>query len=213
MVKFILIRHGFSEGNRSRMCTGQLDVKLTPEGYVQAQSVCDYVRENFKIDAIYSSDLCRAVDTVSPLANALGMSITLDKRFREIDTGIWTKRYFADIEAEDAERFHEFCKNMGDFKFEGGESALDVVRRTNEALAQIAESQDGRTVAVGTHAGVIRRCCAAWQGLFGEDMMKVISPSNASVTVIEYDRGEVKILEYNVDSYLSERASEIPVVK
>ena len=90
---------------------------------------------------------------------------------------------------------------------------IDVVRRANELLAEIAESNDGKTVAIGTHGGVIRRCCAAWQGLFGEDMMKVSTPSNASVTVIEYDSGEVRILEYNLKSYLSERANEIPVVK
>lgn len=213
MVKIVFIRHGYSDGNKNGIFTGQLDVSLTPEGYVQAQSVCGYVGANFKIDAIYSSDLCRARDTVAPLASALDLPVTLDKRLREIDTGVWTSRYVSDIEAEYPERFYEFCRNMGDFCFEGGESALDVVRRTNEALAEIAELNDGKTVAIGTHGGVIRRCCAAWQGLFGEDMQKLKTPSNASITVIEYDRGEVKILEYSTDSYLRERVSEMPIVK
>ena len=213
MVKFVFIRHGYSEANKRGIFTGQLDAPLTDEGRAQAESVCSYVRDAYKIDAIYSSDLSRAYDTVRPLADMLGLEIRKEPRFREVDTGVWTAVPCGDIKERYPERFNAFCNDIGNFVFDGGESALDVVERTCAALADIARMHDGQTVAIGTHAGVIRRTCATWQGLVGSRMSQLPPPSNASVTVVEYDRGSVVIQVYGYDDYLSERACEVPIDK
>ena len=61
MVKIILIRHGYSQGNAfGKAFCGQTDLPLTDIGFKQAKEVCDYVFNNYKVDAIYSSNLSRA---------------------------------------------------------------------------------------------------------------------------------------------------------
>ena len=68
MVKFIVVRHGFSSSNLDKTLTGHLDAPLVEMGYKQGQAVSEYIFNNYKIDAIYSSDLIRAVQTVEKLA-------------------------------------------------------------------------------------------------------------------------------------------------
>ena len=58
--KIILIRHGESLGNANRTMLGHTDLDLSPLGYTQAETTANHLK-NEKIDAIYSSDLIRAI--------------------------------------------------------------------------------------------------------------------------------------------------------
>ena len=93
MIKFIIVRHGFSCGNKEKRFSGQLDVSLDEIGYSQAKSIAEYVLSNFSVDRIYSSDLSRAYDTVKPVADALGQDVVKCRELREVDVGLW--RYSA----------------------------------------------------------------------------------------------------------------------
>ena len=57
MVKFLIIRHGYSITNKAKKFTGQMDAPLDDIGFEQAKSVGKYISENYKIDKIYSKDL------------------------------------------------------------------------------------------------------------------------------------------------------------
>ena len=62
-----LIRHGESEGNLKRICLGNTDLGLTEKGREQAEKTAKALSP-VDIDAIYSSDLIRAVQTAEPHA-------------------------------------------------------------------------------------------------------------------------------------------------
>ena len=63
----ILVRHGQSIGNATRVYLGHTNLGLTERGKMQAQLTAERLRDE-KIDAIYSSDLKRAHDTAMPHA-------------------------------------------------------------------------------------------------------------------------------------------------
>ena len=48
MTKIILIRHGYSMGNKEKKFTGQLDLPLDAVGFVQADSIRDYILKEYK---------------------------------------------------------------------------------------------------------------------------------------------------------------------
>ena len=75
MVTFLIVRHGFSASNVQATFTGQLDAPLIEKGFLQAEVVSKYIYDNYKVDAIYSSDLSRAVDTITPLSKACNLPI------------------------------------------------------------------------------------------------------------------------------------------
>ena len=63
MTTVLLIRHGQSVTNVTQVFTGHYDVPLSPLGQEQARRTAAYLRGHFAIDAIYASDLMRAMQT------------------------------------------------------------------------------------------------------------------------------------------------------
>ena len=97
MVKFIIVRHGYSVFNKEKRFTGQIDAALDERGVEQAKRNAEYILNNYKIDCIYSSDSSRAYNTVKPVADALGMTIVPTKELRELYIGEWEGRRIAEI--------------------------------------------------------------------------------------------------------------------
>src|SRR5689334_1446566 len=86
--KVYLIRHGETEWNLTGRWQGILDAPLSAIGHEQARKLANYLSET-SIQAIYTSDLSRAVDTAQALAAVLNLVPILDKRLRELDIGIF----------------------------------------------------------------------------------------------------------------------------
>jgi broad specificity phosphatase PhoE len=77
-----------------------------------------------------------------------------DARLMETDAGDWTDRFFADVRAEDQERFDAFASADPGFGFPGGESFAEQEVRVEEALAEIAKG--AKPALVVCHGMVIR---------------------------------------------------------
>ena len=199
MVKFIFLRHGESEYNRIKKFTGHLNARLTDVGKLQAKIASEYILQNYKIDVVYSSDLSRAVDTATPVANALNLSINTDKRLREFDLGKWTDLYINDVKARYKDEFQKY-KSGGSAM--GGESILDVQRRAYDCVLQIAKDNQNKTALIATHGGVIRALLMKWFNYPTTDLYKIPIVSNNSITIVNYDNENFFIEKVSYDGYL-----------
>lgn len=208
MVKFIIVRHGYSLGNKGNIFTGQMDVSLDERGFSQAKSVAKYVLENFQVDEIYSSELCRAYDTALPLAKALGKEIKKRKGLNEVDVGLWQGKTFDEIKVEYPENFEFYIRCPGLSRFDGGESYAEARERAVCEFRKIAEENEGKTVFVATHGGIIRNLIGAWRDIPLERLTDVPRVSNASVTLVEYENGKANIQSFNYTAHLEEKATE-----
>ncbi len=208
MVTFIIIRHGYSQGNKEKRFSGQLDVPLDDIGVLQAKSVAEYVLENFKVDSIYSSDLSRAYETVKPIGDVLGLEVQKCKELREVDVGKWQGKLVEDIKKEDLEGFESYRTNPGLFIFEGGESYIAAMERAALALDKIARENEGKTVVIGTHGGIVRTLRASWNNIPAEGIKDIPHVLNASVTVAEYDKGNVRWLQIGYSDHLADKVTE-----
>ena len=198
MVKFIFIRHGYSIYNKEKRFTGQKDIPLDEIGFIQAERAGKYITDNYKVDAVYSSDLIRACDTAKPIADKLKLPIFKTEAFREINVGVWQGVKIEDVRKNDSEAYEKYTNNPGVYRFEGGESFYDVIKRASDAICRIAKENGGKTVVVATHGGVIRALRTFWSNIPLERMNEVSHVSNASITVISYDEGKV---EYLLEAY------------
>ena len=208
MVTFIIIRHGYSVGNKEKRFSGQMDISLDDIGFSQAKSIAEYIVKNFKIDSIYSSDLCRAYETVKPIADALELPVHKCKSLREVNVGIWLGKLIEDVKKEFPESFELYRQNPGISKFDGGESYADVMMRSKLAFEKIAEENEGKTVLVGTHGGVIRTLRAAWDKIPLEKIKDIPHVPNASVTVAQYDKGNIKWIQIGYCDHLVDKITE-----
>ena len=83
-----LVRHGESIGNLQHRFLGHTNLDLSPRGYLQANATFEYMK-GFQIDAVYSSSLMRAVNTVLPHAKHRGLEVIPMDALREVYIGIW----------------------------------------------------------------------------------------------------------------------------
>ena len=208
MVSFIIVRHGFSKGNKEKRFSGQMDVPLDEAGLRQAKSVSDYILHSFKVDKVYSSDLSRAYDTVEPLAKALDLEIIKTKAFREVDVGEWQGRLIEDVKLEYPESFKLYKEKPGIARFDGGETYGECQERALRDIEKIAKENDGKTIVIGTHGGVVRNLRAAFTGTPLENIETIPHVPNASITVAEYDRGRFTLKIVGYTDYLTDKTTE-----
>ena len=83
----ILIRHGQSQGNAEGRFGGHTDTPLSARGRKQAEATAKALASE-KFDAIYSSDLPRAIETATPLARLTGAPLITTDAFRERSVGV-----------------------------------------------------------------------------------------------------------------------------
>ncbi len=210
MTTLLLIRHGESEANRNKVFGGQINPDLQERGVMQAEITAKFIAENYKVDKIYSSDLKRAFRTAEALSRLLNIEIKAEKRLREIYAGKWEGVKFEDIEATYPEEYNVWLTDIGNSVCGGGETVRELGDRILGILTEIAEENDGKTVAIATHATPIR----ALQSLIetgGLSQMKNIKwVTNASVTVVTYDNGKWKMVNVSMDEHLEKLKTNLP---
>jgi len=123
--------HGWEE-DRSR--------PLTEEGVKDSKAVADFLRE-IKVDLFYSSPYKRSVDTISDSAMEKKLPIRTDERFRERVNG---------TEVNNIEMIQKRWMDF-DYHEEYGESLSMVQNRNVEALKEILQNHEGKTIVIGTH--------------------------------------------------------------
>lgn len=205
MVRFILVRHGYSQFNKENRFTGQLDVHLDEVGLWQAERVGEYLFSHDRIDAIYSSDLSRAVATAEPTARLFGLRIQKRKDLREMDVGRWSGCYFERVKVDFPEEYAIYRSNRALFTYPDGESYVDVQKRAEKALVEIAGKHDGETVMIATHGGVLRSSLCVWSGHDIADLLDIPPVANASISVVEYENGVFTLKEIGYTGHLEDR--------
>lgn len=175
-----LIRHGRQS---SRLCN--VNVNLSEAGFRQARLTGERLALK-KIDALYSSDLIRAVETAQEANKLWNVPHLIRPELREIS--------FGDMEGMTDEAiavtFEEFKKEQArmekDLPYPGGECAADVIKRAMPVFEEIASS-GFQNVAVVTHGGVIRTMVAAFLHMEPKDYRLLgNSLENCSITEVRW---------------------------
>lgn len=205
MIRLLLIRHGYSSGNKSRRFSGQMDLPLSEEGIQQAERVCSYIQKNYTVDALYASDLVRAIDTVKPLAEALSLPIHTHSELREINEGSWQGMLITDVEAKYPEEFAAYKANLGLYQFKDGECYTTMLQRLLPMINKIIADNPDKTVVIGTHGAVVRGLTAFWKGVPMAHLEDVPRVPNGTVTEVEIEGDSARIVKLGFGDFLTER--------
>lgn len=195
LIRLYLIRHG---RQNSRLCN--IDVGLSKEGIRQASLLGERL-SNIKIDAVYSSDMLRAVETAKEACRFWRGNSIIKPGLREMSFGDLEGR----TEQEIAQFFTSFMQKRDqmedDISYPGGEGTLDVWNRAFPVLQEIVSSGVQR-VAVVTHGGVIRVLVAY---LLGMDLFRyrllAQDLENCSITELIYQKDKNRFLLQRFNDY------------
>jgi broad specificity phosphatase PhoE len=154
VTRLYLIRHGQSAGNAEGRFGGHSPTPLSELGKEQAEITARHLAKE-RIEAIYSSDLARAVQTAQPLANLLELPIVKTTAFRERKVGVLEGLTFDESKAKFPKDYYALVNRDIQHVITGGESYRQLLRRTTGVLREILQIHRGKRVAIFSHTGTI----------------------------------------------------------
>jgi probable phosphoglycerate mutase len=185
----LLARHGETDWNAVGRWQGHTDRALTERGRRQAAELAERLVDA-EIDAVYSSDLLRAVETAEPVAKRLGLPLQTLPELREVDVGTWAGLTRDEV----AERFPDGFRRWSEWQtgWEDGETYDEMGERVVGAILRVAGEHDGGRILVVSHGGAIRALHAAAAGI---DLatFRQLRPvvQNAGVTSVLVENGRL----------------------
>lgn len=190
---FLLIRHAAHVHLDVRLSGRMPGVQLSDDGRAQAGRLGAALAPE-PIDRILCSPLDRTRDTAAAIAAARAIAIEPVDALVEIDMGDWTGHPidgFGDDPAWQAWNAHR-----GSARIPGGESMREAQARIVDCLAASAAGEDARTIAVVTHADMIRAAVAHVLGMPLDDLLRFdVAP--ASVTRLLWGEWGTRLMTLN----------------
>lgn len=154
-VRLIVIRHGETEWNASARIQGHTDIGLNDTGRWQAERLAQALADE-ALDAVYCSDLLRAVETASPLAQRTGALLRPDPALRERAFGRFEGVSHAQIAQHWPEEAARWRRRDADFAPpDGGEALGAFYARSVSAAIRLAAAHPGGNIALIAHGGVL----------------------------------------------------------
>jgi alpha-ribazole phosphatase/probable phosphoglycerate mutase len=150
MTVFTLVRHGQTDWNVARRYQGHQDIPLNDEGIQQAHNLALLLKDEV-FDAIYSSDLQRAMQTARIFQEERDIAVIADERLREICFGDWEGATLQEMRAAFPKRFTLSANDPAIALAPGGESVLALAQRTNEFAQEVNRLFPHGNVLVVTH--------------------------------------------------------------
>lgn len=189
-VRIIYTQHAQTEWNVRRWNQGHTDTPLNAHGEAMAEAMAKALA-NERIDAIYSSDLQRAVMTAAPLAEAKGLDIIREPRLRERRSR--NPRPTTDYPVLD---------------WPIGNETMDELRqRMLAAMNEIAERHPGQTVLVVSHGAASRQffdAITSGGAELGEGEPAMYAGRQTAINRLEFQGGQWRIISLNDIRHLDE---------
>jgi probable phosphoglycerate mutase len=200
VLRLFVLRHGETESSRERRFTGGRDVALTPAGERQAEAAAAALA-TVGLQAVYASPLERTRVSAELIATPYRFPVRLDPRFAEMRFGEWEGLTFTEAAAKTPSLYTQWRTAPHVMTSPGGESLTAVAARVADGIAALQAAHPDETVALVTHAIVVRLIVLAALGLDAERLWS-LDASPGGLTEIEYRPGWVTVHRMNTLSHL-----------
>lgn len=184
MTEFTLIRHGQTDWNAARRFQGQTDISLNQTGIEQANKLASILAVE-QFDAIYASDLSRASQTATIIAQTLGLPYTKDARLREICKGIFEGKVYDEVKEKYPLELQQDHDDPVNSRTPGAETVAEVAARMRAAADDIAARHPGGRILLVSHGLAVSTLYCQANGISLTQVYHYI-PENAVPMHIEW---------------------------
>jgi broad specificity phosphatase PhoE len=193
-----IVRHGETLNNVNAVVQGQTDSKLTEAGIDQAK-IFGQEFKNIHLDAVFSSDLGRAMNTAELIKLNRELAINTTKLLRERNFGPFEglpAKEYVEVNRELLEKLKTLGeKDKAAFKLHPDhESNDEIAVRMLTFLREAAAAYAGKTILLVSH-GSIMRAFLVHLGVASYDQLPSGNIDNL---------GHIKLLSDGVDFFVSE---------
>ena len=200
MTTVILLRHAHSVANEKGVLAGRTPgIMLSKKGATQAEDLIKRLG-SLTFKEIRISPLERCYLTLEPWLAAQKISLKaliLDEGISEVDYGQWTGKKLTLLALKKEWRVVQ--KTPSKMVFPEGESLLDVQRRAKKSLLKSVEKSKDGVVLLVSHGDVIKAIVADALNMELDKFQKIVIDP-ASITVLDYNKGDFRLLHLNDSS-------------
>ena len=216
----IIVRHGQSTSNVSRVIQGHHDeAVLTELGEQQAKTVGQTL-DALALDAIYASPLKRArrtcelvVETMAAKGSVSLPAIEFTDQIKEINLPLWESSTFADVEAKYPEMYKAWRQDPNSFMMplpnaDGTTTefypAREIWQRATAFWQTLLAKHQGQTVLLVGHSAINRALVGSAIGL-GPESLNSMGQDNCAINVLNFTGGwgeGVQLESLNLTSHM-----------
>ena len=190
MSRLLLVRHGDTELNGAERYWGNTDVKLSDNGFKQAERLRDRLATE-RIDAIYSSELRRASVTAEIIASKHRLDVITCAELREMNFGELEGLTFNEISRLYPEVTELWLQRSPKLKYPGGESVDEFNSRVSQFVGQLKTHAPQETILIVAHSGSLRTLLCHLLGI-GLERRQQFRLHLASLTILDtYPQGAI----------------------
>ena len=208
--RLYLVRHGQSAGNAEGRFGGHGPTPLSDLGREQAEKTAQMLAKE-GVEAIYSSDLIRAVQTAEPLAKLLDLPIHQSAAFRERHVGVLQGLTFDESKQQYPNDYYALINRNVNHVITDGESYRNLLRRITIELRNILRNHNLKRIAIFSHTGAICYLTLHLMGAIhrGTKSTPWLITSNCGINRFEF-RGprNVRVLALNDTRHLIQTTGE-----
>jgi probable phosphoglycerate mutase len=204
--RICFVRHGETTWNAERRMQGHIDIPLNTTGMAQANRLANALMQNkYSFNAIYSSDLERALHTANAVANALSLAVQTTPQLRERNVGQLQGLLLSEAPVLLPEIWQSHIARELDHDLGGGESIRAFHQRMQGVLELLLRQHRGQSILAVSHGGSLDMIyrIVTQQAL---DAERVAVVPNTSLNWITHDGSVWSIQRWADTSHLSESA-------
>jgi broad specificity phosphatase PhoE len=206
-VRILLARHGETLFNVEGRWQGQSDSPLTERGLAQARELGRALSSE-AITAVYSSDLGRALQTAAEVAAVHGLTVSPEVLLRELDTGGFTGKNWAEIDAEYPGQREIWSKAPATLRMPSGETLLEAQTRALAFIAEVMPRHFGETVVIISHGGIGQAILVHAMGGTVDDLWLNERVDNCQISRLDWTPADgLKLIELSDVRHLEEVGS------
>jgi probable phosphomutase (TIGR03848 family) len=181
----LLLRHAVTEHTGARLSGWLPGLHLSEAGREQAGALAARL-DGVPLDAVYASPLERCQETALVVAEARGLKVETLEEIGEVRYGDWTGRPLKELAREPLWKLVQATPSAA--RFPAGESLFEMQARAVLAVERLREAHPGQTVAVCSHADVIKALVCHYLGMH-LDLFQRVVVGPASVTAFAFGPG------------------------
>jgi probable phosphomutase (TIGR03848 family) len=178
----LLLRHAVTEHTGARLSGWLPGLHLSEEGRQQAKALAERLGP-VPVDAIYASPLERCQETAAVVAEAKGLEVATVEDLGEVRYGDWTGRELKQLAREPLWKVVQATPSAA--RFPDGESLYEMQARAVLATERLRAAHPRQTVAVCSHADVIKAVVCHYLGMH-LDLFQRVVVGPASLTAIAF---------------------------
>lgn len=189
----LLVRHALTAAT-GELLTGWLPgFSLSDEGKRQVADLVERMKP-VRLDAVYASPLERTMETARPLASAKGLRVRARDGLGEVRYGSWEGKRLRVLAK--TKLWRSVMARPSDVRFPGGETIRETQARALSTIDEIRAAHPRGSVAVVSHADIIRLVVAHYAGIH-LDLFQRLAVAPASVSAVWIGDTRTAVLKLN----------------